>query len=312
MFPKHSVLVTGVSGFIGRYVARNFSYRGWRVLGVDRSAPENAPLNSLSLYQQINLPSEKLELLIKSYMPDVFVHCAGRASVGMSMDNPAVDFETNVVLTFNLLEILRRNAPECRFIFLSSAAVFGTPTYLPINEECAPNPLSPYGFHKWQSEQICLEFSKIYNVPTCSLRVFSAYGPGLRRQVLWDICYKILTGNSLFLQGTGNESRDFIHAVDIARAIEFVASNAEMQGEIYALGSGRETTIAELALLIMQSLNRQYPLEFSNEIPSGVPLNWRADISKLQRLGFEPEVTLEQGVKSYTDWCKAELTGYKS
>ena len=148
-------------------------------------------------------------------------------------------------------------------------------------------------------------------MPTCSLRIFSAYGPGLRRQVLWDVCYKILTGSSLFLQGTGKESRDFIHAVDIARAIEFVVANAEMQGEIYALGSGRETTIAELVLLIMQSLDRQCVLEFSNEIPLGVPLNWRADISKLQRLGFEPEVTLEQGVKNYTDWCKAELTGHK-
>jgi len=309
---KGPVLITGVAGFIGRYVARIFMQQGWRVIGVDRSVAENAPLSSLSVYQQMDLPGDRLDSFIKEHAPNVCVHCAGRASVGMSIDNPAADFQMNVVLTFNILDALRRNRPECRFVFLSSAAVFGNPARMPVDEACSPNPLSPYGFHKYQSEQLCLEFSQIYNLSTCSLRIFSAYGAGLRRQVMWDICYKLLTGNSLTLQGTGKESRDFIHAFDIARAIEMVASTAEMKGEIYTLGTGRETTIAELAEIIIQSLNIQSVPKFTNEVPKGVPLNWRADISKLRMLGFEPVVALEDGVKGYVDWCKAGLLDYKS
>ena len=139
--PKRSVVITGVAGFIGRYVARHFLQRGWHVIGLDRSVAENAPLSSLSVYQQMDLPGERLDSLIKEYGPDVCVHCAGRASVGMSIDNPAADFQMNVVLTFNILDSLRRNRPECRFVFLSSAAVFGNPVRLPVDEECLPNPL---------------------------------------------------------------------------------------------------------------------------------------------------------------------------
>src|SRR5438552_189686 len=79
--------------------------------------------------------------------------------------------------------------------------------------------LSPYGYHKRQAELICEEFSRVYALPTAVARIFSAYGPGLRRQVVWDICEKALATGKLELRGTGAESRDFIHAADIARGL---------------------------------------------------------------------------------------------
>lgn len=304
-----TALITGVSGFIGRYVARHFFSQGWVVIGLDNAPPENAPLATLSHYHQLHLPTPELNNLLQQSAPDVCIHCAGRASVGLSVSNPSADFYGNTVLTFELLHALYRNVPSCRFIFLSSAAVYGNPESLPVSETQTCAPLSPYGFHKLQCEQLCLEFSKVYGLSTASVRIFSAYGPGLRRQVLWDICHKVITEKSLKLQGTGQESRDFIHALDIAEALKVVATKAPMQGEFYNLGTGREVNIAALADIVLNALKANQIPHFDQIVPVGTPLNWRADISKLQQLGFNPSIPLEQGVKTFAIWCCAELVG---
>ncbi|MEA5503150.1 NAD-dependent epimerase/dehydratase family protein [Halotia wernerae UHCC 0503] len=301
------VLVTGATGFIGRYIVRYFSNQGWSVVGLAKTSPENAPLSDLQAYHCLDLPSTELNNLLDKYHPDLFIHCAGRASVGLSITAPKEDFNANTALTFEVLNSLRTSAPNCRFIFLSSAAVYGNPNSIPIKEDKIPSPISPYGFHKWQSENLVLEFARVYGLLTASIRIFSAYGPGLRRQVIWDICHKNLTEKAVNLQGTGKESRDFIHAIDIAKAIEIVAGSAQMQGEVYNVGSGRETTIKELAILVIDTLKYDLQPQFNGNIRPGDPLNWQADISKIQTLGFEPSVPLEKGVKNFVNWCKAEL-----
>ena len=304
-----SVLVIGVAGFIGRYTARYFSEQGWSVIGIDNSPPENAPLANLSKYYRLQLPNAKLASVLQEKSPDLCIHCAGRASVGQSITDPSADFHSGTVLTFEILNSLRLYTPDCRFIFLSSAAVYGNPESLPIRETQSLAPISPYGFHKRQSEQLCLEFTKVYNLKTAIVRIFSAYGPGLRRQVLWDICQKAITQDSLQLQGTGEESRDFIHALDIARALLVVAQGAPMEANIYNLGTGREVAIAELANLILDTLEYEHSPLFDGVVPHGTPYNWQADISELKALGFDPSVSLERGVKTFANWCRAELVG---
>jgi UDP-glucose 4-epimerase len=304
-----TVLITGVAGFIGRYVARYFATQGWDVVGIDSSAPENAPVSNLTAYHSLRMPSPELAQIVTSCAPTLCIHCAGRAAVGLSMTAPAPDFYANTVMTFELLDTLRLNAPGCRFIFLSSAAVYGNPHSLPIDEDHPTIPLSPYGFHKLQSEQLCREFSKIYDLPTASIRIFSAYGTGLRRQVLWDICQKAVLNQSVKLRGTGSESRDFVHALDIAHALMLVATAAPMTGEVYNLATGNEIKIVDLAGLVLAAVDYQGKLDFDGVIPSGTPLNWRADISRLVALGFTPAIDLELGVKSFANWCKAELLG---
>jgi UDP-glucose 4-epimerase len=298
---NQSLLVTGVAGFIGRYVARYFSEQGWSVIGVDNSPPENAPLH--------NLPDPSLNNLFKEYSPNICIHCAGRASVSLSIIEPDIDFQSNTALTFEILNALRINAPSCRFIFLSSAAVYGNPELLPIGETQRCNPISPYGFHKLQSEQLCLEFSKVYDLPTASVRIFSAYGPGLRRQVLWDICRQAIYQPIVKLQGSGKESRDFIHALDVAKALLVVATSAPMQGEAYNFASGREVTVLELTKMVFKSLDYKGSVEFDRIVPVGTPINWQADVTKLGSLGITDFLSLERGVHVYANWCYAELLG---
>ena len=307
---KPTVLITGVTGFIGRYVARQLALMGWTTIGIGTRPPENAPQQNLTHYYQLALPSSELAAIIRHNEPQICIHCAGRASVALSVEDPAADFAVNADVTFSILNALRCWAPQCKVINLSSAAVYGNPQSLPIREDHTPRPISPYGFHKLVGEQLCSEFSTVYGLPTASLRVFSAYGPGLRRQVLWDICYKIITQNRLNLSGTGNESRDFIHVLDVVNAIVAIATSELMNGDVYNLGTGQEVTILALAQTILEALDCDSIIpEFDGVAPEGTPLNWQADITKLQSLGFSPSVPLDRGIKTFAYWCRAELVG---
>jgi UDP-glucose 4-epimerase len=304
-----NVLITGVSGFIGRAVARHFTQQQHKVYGIDRIPAENAPLEDLQEYGEIELPNPRLTQLLADWQPDALIHCAGRASVPEAMQDPGTDFWDGPVLTFELLEMLRKNRPACTFILLSSAAVYGDPPRLPISEALPIQPLSAYGYHKWQSETLCAEFASVFGLHTASARVFSAYGPGLRRQVMWDVVHKALTQSEVRLQGTGEESRDFIHMQDIARGLEIILSNAPACGEAFNLASGTETRIADLAQLILQKLNQASRLVFSGELPPGTPKNWRADIQNITRLGFRPQIALDEGVSNFVAWCRNEIQG---
>jgi UDP-glucose 4-epimerase len=305
----NTILITGAAGFISRYVGRHFSELGCSVIGIDSSEPENAPLASLADYYTLRLPNPLLNEILQKHQPDVCIHCAGRAAPSLSMSEPTPDFYANTVVTYEILNALRLTVPGCRFIYLSSAAVYGNPMFLPISETHVPAPISPYGFHKLQAEMLCQEFTQVYGLPTASVRIFSAYGPGLRRQVLWDICQKAIMQKTLTLDGIGQESRDFIHALDIAKAFRVIADDAPMRGEVYNLAGGQEVTISDLATMILSALESKCTPQFNGVVPSGTPLNWQADISKLQALGFTPSIPMARGVKTFANWCLAELVG---
>jgi UDP-glucose 4-epimerase len=302
-----TVLITGVTGFIGRQVALFFAESGWRVVGTGTGSDENAPLENLYRYQRIILPSSELALLIQQVKPQVCIHCVGRASVTLSVSQPQEDFNASVCVTFDLLNALRLYAPECRLVYLSSAAVYGNPGQLPIKEDYIPKPISPYGFHKLICEKLCAEFSKVYGMQTAIARIFSAYGPGLKRQVVWDISRKVLKKPVLQLQGTGLESRDFIHIKDVAKALYLVSQKSPCEAEIYNIASGQETTIKALAKLIISESKKDIDVIFDGVVPAGNPINWKADIKKLLQLGYIPEVSIENGLITYMQWSKAEI-----
>jgi UDP-glucose 4-epimerase len=301
-----SILITGAAGFIGRYIAREFAHLGCKVTGLDLYLPSPDFLEgwNFSVFEPVDLVQQDLTGLLLRTRPAVLVHAAGSASVPASMNAPLADFMSSAVVLFRVLDALRCCAPDCRLIFLSSAAVYGNPRHLPVTENDPCSPISPYGFHKVLCEKIMQEFQSIYGLKVCSARIFSAYGEGLRRQVLWDICQKALRGPVVELLGTGNETRDFIHVTDIARAIVALAKNARFEAEAYNLASGVEVSIRELANLLIEALDRDCDLHFDGVIREGDPLRWRADVSRLHSLEYLPAVTIEHGAVSYCQWVK--------
>ena len=132
------------------------------------------------------------------------------------------------------------------------------------------------------------------------VRIFSAYGVGLSRQVVWEACNQAIHHNKIQLFGTGKESRDFMDASDIAKAIRLIVENTEFHGEIYNVGSGVETSIEELTKIIAR-IQKVDTINFLGNKRAGDPLNWQANISKLKSFGFEPLISIDEGVKRVLD-----------
>ncbi len=136
----------------------------------------------------------------------------------------------------------------------------------------------------------------------CSLRIFSAYGPGLHRQVIWDICRKAGAGTTIELMGTGDESRDFIDVRDVVRAIAAIAERGDFRAGVYNVASGVSTTIRDVAATIVQALGTHNTVDFNGARARGDPLFWQADISRLAALGWGCQVSLDEGLDTYARW----------
>lgn len=286
-------LVTGAAGFLGRYACKQLVEDGWRVVGAGRPETE--------------IPSPEFDRQLERVQPELVVHCAGPSSVPDSVRDPKRDFEGAVSVLATLLERLASSRRKPRVVLLSSAAVYGQPTHLPVSEDDPVRPMSPYGFHRAACELLLREFHEIYGLPGISLRVFSAYGEGLKRQILWDICTRAIVDGGVQLDGSGQESRDFVHGRDVAQAISAAARRAAFEGEVYNVGTGVETTIRELADTLVAALGVDAEVTFSGRSRRGDPANWRADIARLDALGVHPSVRIQEGVRSYADWARRAL-----
>jgi len=299
-----NVMVIGAGGVLGAAVHAGLEAEGHRVMGVGRSASQSrsrvrGPLVDLAL------PHSDLTRHVAEWQPDLCIHCAGPNSVPASVENPVTDFNGTVPPLLSVLEALRRHSPQARLIYVSSAAVYGQPDRLPVHESAAIAPISPYGFHRWQAELLVREYRELFGLRACAVRVFSAYGTTLRRQVVWDLCQRALRPGALQVSGTGRESRDFIHVDDVAQAIVLLGAQANWR-EVYNLGSGRETPIADLAHMIAARAGEGQTVQFSGQSIPGLAQRWCADTHAILALGFAPRVSLEQGVDEVWAACQAQ------
>jgi dTDP-glucose 4,6-dehydratase/UDP-glucose 4-epimerase len=293
-------LIIGSKGFIGGHVLQYFKMNQIPVLGCDVVTEYED-----EDYVQIDATNSNYHKLFEKNKISICINCSGAASVPLSLNNPLKDFNLNTVNVFKILDAIREYQPDCKFINLSSAAVYGNPTELPIKEKVSFSPISPYGIHKMQAEQICQEFHNFYNIKTCSLRIFSAYGEGLKKQLFWDLFQKFSKNNSIELFGTGNETRDFIYIDDIAQAIYCVVQNADFKGEAINIANGEELSINTIANLFCNEFTREKKkITFNNKVKTGDPLNWRADITILKSFGYEKKNSIEEGIKNYILWAK--------
>jgi UDP-glucose 4-epimerase len=299
---NNKILITGCNGFIGTNIADYYVNSGSSVFGID--VPGSRSTNSKVKVYNYNLESEDLTEFYSEINPDIFIHCAGNANVSISVENPKLDFQRNVELLYKTLLELKKAKVNPTVIFLSSAAVYGNPKALPICEDTTLKPISPYALHKKMCEDLCIYFNEIERTKIKIIRIFSAYGEGLRKQILWDMYGKLNISGKIELFGTGNETRDFIHIDDIVSAIDLIAKD-ESGNNIYNIASGVEVTIRELAEEFALSFGYDKSVvSFNNQVKKGDPINWKADITKIQALGFRQKVSLKSGVDRYVKWVR--------
>lgn len=290
-------LVIGSEGFIGGALVNYLSRLG-RVVERADIQPRSQPG-----YTRLDPRAPDFDALLAAHDGDVIINCAGAASVPDSLADPLQDFALNTDCVLQMLEAMRKHAPEARFINLSSAAVYGNPGRLPIAVSAPTAPVSPYGFHKRMSELACEEYHAVFGLQTVSLRIFSAYGEGLRKQLFWDLHRKVKDPQRpIALFGTGRESRDFIYIQDLVRAIVLVAEHYPMNGRAINVASGLETRITDAVERFLGLYEPRPEYHFSAQARAGDPLNWCADISDLAALGFKPEWTMAEGLAAYHRW----------
>jgi UDP-glucose 4-epimerase len=301
-----NVLITGASGFLGTYLAQACREQGYVLYGVDPNPPydpEQWERFATAPVAVVNFPE-----FLSGVNIDICFHLAGSASVPFSMSHPFEDFQKLLPGTAHLLEYIALRQPMCHFVLFSSAAVYGNPVRLPVREDDPSTPISPYGCHKYLAEQMVRDYSRIFKLTGSILRIFSAYGVGLRKQLFWDVLSRHYAASPaersrLTLLGTGQESRDFVHARDVALSALCAAANPLPQSvQVLNVSGGREVRIADAVALLMVSQHPEIEICFAGQSRVGDPSRWVADISNLLALGYTPSVKLESGLAEYHSW----------
>jgi len=299
------ILITGGAGFIGSTLANELikdnnevvvfdNFSTGKMKNLDESSKLKIIEGDLTSFHEIDkLMSEKYE---------VIYHLGAIASVEASLQNPVFCNEVNFIATINLLEQLRKKQPETKFVFASSAAVYGANSNLPLSECEAVNPMSPYAIDKYAAEQYVINYSKLYGINTSAVRFFNVFGPKQDAKspysgVISIMLDKFLSEDRTFnLYGDGNQTRDFIYVKDLVIAIIKVANATESIGTVYNIGSGIstsiETIITSLERLTQKKLSINYLDERKGDIRHSL-----ADISCISELGFVPKFKINEGLK---------------
>ena len=308
------VLVTGGAGFIGAHLVRRLAAGGADVTVVDDlSAPSAKPVPSDVTWHRLRLPDPRLRTIVAEGRFDRIYHLAGAAYVPPSIEDPAGDLGNNAGVTLDVLEAVRRGSPETPVVYTSSAAVYGSPTELPISEQTPIAPVSPYGVSKYAAEQYVSLYARLHGLRTASLRLFSVFGPGQRKQVVFDLIAKLAADpDRLEVIGLGSELRDFVFVEDVVAAAIAVMERAPLTGEAYNVASGCGITIGELAGHVADLLGLAPVVSYTGEVRPGDALHWVADISRLRALGFAPAVSVRDGVRRVAAWYAETEAGVRA
>jgi len=300
-------IVTGAAGFIGSHCALELHKKGYAVIGLDTNSPFTIKDTGISYFHQSSVNEGSLESICNAYgVPTCLIHCAGLGSVSVSLENPGADFKANVLSALEVLEFSRRHQHCVRIVFPSSAAVYGNISTTPLAENMPGQPVSPYGVHKKIMETLALSYGSNFGIASACVRLFSVYGEGLRKQLLWDACQKAYGGIFSFW-GSGREQRDWLHVRDAAKLMCIAIEHTSPSSPVVNGGTGHGTSTADILKLLGNQWDPPKIPAFSGQDRKGDPVYLVADVSRMREWEFKPEITLHEGIKAYAEWFKAEI-----
>lgn len=304
-------LVTGGAGFIGSHLVEELLRRGESVRIAD----------NFSSGRRANVPAG-VEVLEGDVADEAFaaravagcdyvLHQAAIPSVPRSISEPMATNRANVDGTLSLL-VAARDAGVKRLVFAGSSSVYGNAATLPKREDMRPAPMSPYALQKLVSEQYCQMFTQLYGLETVTTRYFNVFGP--RQQpgspysgVISLFIEALATGQRPKIHGDGRQTRDFTYVGDVVRGVLAAATTPGVGGEVFNVAVGGRISLLELFGTLQRLLKTNVEPIFG-PAREGDVRDSQADIVRArQRLGFEPQVSFEDGLRDTVAWYQASV-----
>jgi UDP-glucose 4-epimerase len=294
-----TILVTGGAGFIGSHIA-------------DALCPDNEVriLDDFSTGDRANCPDDATvtegdirdEAALSAAVDgvDIVFHEAALVSVARSVEDPTASHSINTEGTLAVLEAARRQ--DARVVFASSAAIYGAPASTPIAETAPKRPASPYGLEKLSGDHYCRLYADLYDLPTVALRYFNVYGPrqsgGDYAGAITAFAEQARAGGPVTVHGSGDQTRDFVNVADVVQA-NLLAATTDATGEAFNVGTGTQTAIRRVAEVIRDEVAPAADLTHVDPREGDIRHSV-ADIDEISdRLGYEPTVTLADGLRAY-------------
>jgi len=302
------VLITGIAGFIGFHTALRLHELGHEVSGFDNT---NEYYDPALKFDRIEILKEKgirfrtgdlenapeMDEIVGFYEPDMVIHLAAMAGVRYSMDHADEYIKVNALGTLNLINAMEKHGTENAIYASTSCVMHGNP--LPWGEPDYLYPqINPYGYTKAITESQ-FHISKIPNA--VGLRFFTVYGPwGRPDMALFDFTKNILAGNPITLFNYGDMKRDFTYIDDIVQGIECVVNNMTPR-DMYSIGRGELVELQRFVDAIQKSLGVDAIIEYGPKHPADAHVTL-SDTTKLQKLGYNPQTSIEEGVDNFVKW----------
>ena len=310
-----NILITGVAGFIGSHTADHLLRAGHRVWGIDdlrtgrMSNIADARAAGLAFGKFSVLDAARLEQLVKKARVDAIIHLAALVSVNESISEPELNFRLNVEATHVVAEAARRGGVK-RLVFASSAAVYGDTKKIPVAEDAALNPISPYGSAKLASEYLLLAYAASHGITVRVQRYFNVFG---RRQdpsspysgVISIFVRRMREGKAITIYGDGKQTRDFIAVDDVARANVLAATKPGVESGVANICTGRPVSL----LALIKHLSRIAPLKplrFAPARKGDIRRSAGTTAAARKSLGFRPQTDVSE---SLTELAKEQSAG---
>jgi len=285
-----NILITGGEGFIGKTLKRILTDKGNIVHTVSQNSKKATFCFSYTYHNFLGF--------FKMNRYDKIFFVSGNPYPQFSEDTSDLDLKLTNIPLLNILEALKDLNCKSQLWFSSSVAVYGKTTKKTQSENDICYPISKYGVSKLMGEEHIKYYSRVYNLNVGSFRIFSTFGPDLKRQVVYDIFMKLKNNpKKLKLFGSGSEGRDICFVDDQVNRMYYVSKNIIPKGDIYNIGSGKISTISKIAKNIINILKKETVIEFSEKKRSFDGLQWIANTSKIDQIGYENKESLYEGLE---------------
>jgi len=307
---ESTVLVTGGLGFIGAHVVQDLLARGWRVRILDNLYRcDRAVAASIRQLEGVDIIEGDIRYanVVDQAMRgvDAVVHLAA-VCINKSISDPTESLDVNMLGTQNVFDAAARGSVR-RIVYASSASIYGNPTSLPMRETDPASPLTPYCIAKLAGEHLLSFYAQRSKISWLALRFFNVYGPAqpvdaYYTSVVVTFLRRLAAGEAPIIDGGGDQSMDFVHVSDVARSVG-LALDSSATGEALNIGTGQQTTVAELADQLIRAIGSDVRPQFR---PREVLVTQReASIERTRELlGWEPTIGLTEGLASVVEHLK--------